>query len=110
MTRAANGIAEAVAALKAGRPLRAEELCRDYLLMDPGSVSHISLLGHALMRQGRLDEAAAQAEQAIELAPELPFPYEDLGSVRALQGRLLRGGSHDFPGCENGCLVGVFDA
>ncbi len=77
----------AIGALKANRPLRAEEICRDHLLMDPGSIQHIALLGRALAKQGRLDEAAAQVDQAIALAPEQPLLYEDLGSVRALQGR-----------------------
>ena len=77
----------AIGALKANRPLRAEEICRDHLLMDPGNIQHIALLGRALAKQGRLDEAAAQVDQAIALAPEQPLLYEDLGSVRALQGR-----------------------
>ena len=80
-------IRRAVAAMKANRPLRAEEICRDHLLMDPGSVQHLAMLGRALAKQGRLDDAAAQVDQAIALAPELPLLYEDLGTVRALQGR-----------------------
>ena len=80
-------IRQAVAAMKANRPLRAEEICRDHLLMDPGSVQHLAMLGRALAKQGRLDEAAAQVEEAIALVPELPLLYEDLGTVRTLQGR-----------------------
>jgi len=87
MEDATDSLGEAVRALKANRPLRAEEICRDHLLADPGSVQHVALLGRALARQGRLDEAASQVDQAIALAPELPYLYEDLGSVRALQGR-----------------------
>ena len=87
MNAGADSIGQAIAAMKANRPLRAEEICRDHLLMDPGSVRHLSLLGRALARQGRLDEAAAQVEEAIALAPEAPLLHEDLGSIRAQQGR-----------------------
>ena len=87
MAAHADSIRQAIAAMKANRPLRAEEICRDYLLMDPGSVQHLSLLGRALAKQGRLDEAASQVDQAIALAPDVPLLYEDLGSVRAQQGR-----------------------
>ena len=87
MTAHADSIQHAIAAMKANRPLRTEEICRDYLLMNPGSVQHLSLLGRALARQGRLDEAAKQVDQAIALAPDVPLLYEDLGQVRAQQGR-----------------------
>lgn len=80
-------IRRAVAAMKANRPLRAEEICRDHLNMDPGSIQHLALLGRALAKQGRYDEAAAQLNQAIGLAPEVPLLYEDLGTVRGYQGQ-----------------------
>ena len=83
----ADSIEHAIAAMKANRPLRTEEICRDYLLMNPGSVQHLSLLGRALAKQGRLVEAATQIEQAIALARDVPLLHEDLGSVRAQQGR-----------------------
>ena len=73
--------------MKENRPLRAEKICRDHLLMDPGSVQHLGMLGRALAKQGRFEEAAAQVYQAIDLAPELPLLYEDLGTVRLHQGR-----------------------
>ena len=80
-------IRRAVAAMKANRPLLAEEICRGHLGMAPGSIQHLALLGRALAKQGRYDEAAAQLDQAIALAPETPLLYEDLGSVREYQGR-----------------------
>ena len=82
-----DSVRRAIAAMKGNRPLRAEEICRDHLLMNPGSVQHLSLLGRALAKQGRFDEAVAEVNQAIALAPDLPLLYEDLGSVRARQGR-----------------------
>ena len=87
MSQHEDSVRRAIAAMKGNRPLRAEEICRDHLLMNPGSVQHLSLLGRALAKQGRFDEAATEVNQAIALAPDLPLLYEDLGSVRARQGR-----------------------
>lgn len=78
----------AIAALKANRPLRAEERCRDYLSIRPGCADHMRLLAHALMKQNRLQEAEEQLRFALELRPNQPQLHEDLGSVLALQGRL----------------------
>ena len=80
-------IASAMSALRGNRPLRAEETCRDYLLMNPGCTDHLRLLGHALMKQSRFDEAEEQLRMAISLKPDFPQLYEDLGSVLALQSR-----------------------
>lgn len=71
--------------MRTNRPLRAEEICRDFLLLNPASLRHMRLLSHALMRQGRLREAQSEAEKAMQLAPELPYIYEDLGSIHALK-------------------------
>ncbi len=87
MSQGEPSIRRAVAAMKANRPLLAEEICRDHLGMAPGSIQHLALLGRALAKQGRHDEAAAQLDEAISLAPEVPLLYEDLGTVRACQGR-----------------------
>ena len=87
MPQAEPSIRKAVAAMKANRPLLAEEICRNHLGTDPGSIQHLAMLGRALAKQGRYDEAAAQLDQAIDLAPEVPLLYEDLGTVRGYQGR-----------------------
>lgn len=78
----------AVSALQAARPLRTEEICRDFLDMHPGSAEHLRLLGHALMKQNRLQEAEEQIRFALELRPNYPQLHEDLGSVLGLQGRV----------------------
>jgi len=78
-------IASAIAAMKANRPLRAEEICRDYLLLNPGCKDHLRLLGHALMKQNRLEEAERQIRFALTLEPRSPQLMEDLGSVLALR-------------------------
>ena len=77
--------ARAMQAMRANRPLRAEEICRDYLLMNPGCVEHLRLLGHALMKQNRLDEAERELRRALSGRPDFPQLYEDLGSVFAMR-------------------------
>lgn len=80
-------ILAALQAIQANRPLRAEEICRDYLELNPGCADHLRLLGHALMKQERLEEAEKQLRFGISLKPNFPQLHEDLGSVLALQGR-----------------------
>jgi tetratricopeptide (TPR) repeat protein len=80
-------IADAIAAMRANRPLRAEEICRDFLALSPGSKEHLRLLGHSLMKQKRLPEAEEQIRFALTLEPESPHLHEDLGSIFAMRGR-----------------------
>ena len=77
----------ALEALRAKRPLRAEEICRNYLDRNPGSVDHLRLLGHALSKQDRYAEAEQTVRLAISIKPDFPHLHEDLGSVLALQDR-----------------------
>ncbi|MEQ9561057.1 MAG: tetratricopeptide repeat protein, partial [Woeseiaceae bacterium] len=83
----AQSVADAVAAMRANRPLRSEEICRDYLVLNPGCHEHLRLLGHALMKQQRLPEAEEQIRFALSLEPESPYLLEDMGSIFAMQGR-----------------------
>lgn len=80
-------ITSAIAAMRANRPLRAEEICRDFLILNPGSKEHLRLLGHALMKQNRLQEAEQQIRLALALEPQSPHLLEDLGTVFTMQGR-----------------------
>jgi tetratricopeptide (TPR) repeat protein len=80
-------IKAALEALRANRPLRAEEICRNYLDRSPGSVEHLRLLGHALSKQERYPEAEQTVRLALSLKPNFPHLHEDLGSVLALQDR-----------------------
>lgn len=80
-------IAAAIDAMRSNRPLRAEEVCREYLLLNPGSAEHLRLLGHALMKQNRLVEAEQQVRFGLSLEPDSPLLHEDLGSVLAMQKR-----------------------
>lgn len=69
------------------RPLRAEEVCRDYLNGHPGCVDHLRLLGHTLTKQKRLKEAEQQLRFALSMDEKFPQLHEDLGSVLSLQAR-----------------------
>ncbi|MDZ7644379.1 MAG: sulfotransferase [Woeseiaceae bacterium] len=69
------------------RPLRAEEVARDYLAEHPGCVDHIRLLATALMQQKRSTEAEEQLRFALTIRPDFPQLHEDLGSALALQTR-----------------------
>ena len=73
--------------MRDSRPLRAEEVCRDYLHKNPGCTDHIRLLSHALMKQKRHKEAEEQLRFALSLNDEFPQLHEDLGSVLAFQRR-----------------------
>jgi tetratricopeptide (TPR) repeat protein len=78
---------EVVQAMKANRPLRAEELARNYLEDHPGCAEHLRLLAHALTKQNRLVEAEEQLRFAIDLRPAQPHLHEDLGTTLVLQGK-----------------------
>ncbi|MGI9200419.1 MAG: sulfotransferase, partial [Woeseiaceae bacterium] len=72
--------------MRADRPLRTEELCRDYLQENPGCVDHLRLLGHTLTKQRRYEEAEKQLRFALSLEQNYPQLHEDLGSVLSLRG------------------------
>ena len=77
----------ALEALRGNRPHRAEAICREYLAEHPGSVNHLRMLGHALMKQARYPEAEQIVRQALALKPDFPHLHEDLGSLLAMQQR-----------------------
>ena len=85
--RKAASINSAIGFMKQNRPLRAEEVCRDYLHQNPGCTDHLRLLSHSLMKQERLPEAEAQLRFALSLNPDFPQLHEDLGSALAMQSR-----------------------
>jgi tetratricopeptide (TPR) repeat protein len=76
---------EAVKAMQAGDAHKAESICRDFLVVNAASIAHIQLLGHALVKQDRLDEAKEQIEFALKIAPDYARLHEDLGSLHGLQ-------------------------
>jgi len=80
-------IKQAIGFMRDSRPLRAEEVCRDYLNKNPGCTDHMRLLAHALMKQKRLPESEKQIRFALSLDKNFPQLYEDLGSVLAFQSK-----------------------
>jgi tetratricopeptide (TPR) repeat protein len=80
-------IQAAIDFLKQDRPLRAEEICRNYLEKSPGSLDHLRLLGQALLKQGRTTEAENYLQLALDIEPDFPQLHEDLGSAYAMQSK-----------------------
>jgi len=78
-------LAAIVSAMNAGNYSEAESLCRNFLVTNASSVPHIQLLGHALVRQDRLEEAREHIEFALKIAPDYARLYEDLGNLHGLQ-------------------------
>ena len=80
-------IAEALDALQAGRPERAESICNEVLARQPDSFDHLRLLGRALAMQSRAAEAEAVLRRAMARRSNFPPLHEDLGGVLAMQRR-----------------------
>ncbi len=74
--------------LRGEDPEGAEIICRDYLTTSPGCIDHLRMLGHALTKQGRVDEAEEQIRFAISLKSGYAPLHEDLGAALAATGRL----------------------
>jgi tetratricopeptide (TPR) repeat protein len=73
--------------IRHNRPLRTEEVCRDYLLNHPGCADHMRLLGLALVKQKRIGEAEEQLRTALQIEPDFPQLHEDLGSALVMQSK-----------------------
>jgi len=80
-------ITRSIQALRSGKPELTEEICRKYLGLQPESVEHLRLLGHALQKQGQLAEAEAQFRLALVQAPNFARLNEDLGTALFMQGK-----------------------
>ncbi len=71
--------------MQAGDAKKAEFICRDFLIINAASVPHLQLLGHALVKQEKLEEAKEQIEFALKIAPDYARLYEDMGNLEGLQ-------------------------
>jgi tetratricopeptide (TPR) repeat protein len=78
-------LARAVKAMQAGDVVKAESICRDFLVANAASVPHLQLLGHALARQDRIAEAKEQIEFALKMEPDYARLYEDLGNLQGME-------------------------
>jgi len=82
---------EGVAAVNSDKPedyIYAENIFRSMLLTRPYDVATRNMLGYALARQGRLDEAESLFVQVIEIEPGFSEAWYNLGIVHRAQGRL----------------------
>jgi len=66
----------------------AENVFRTLLLDRPYDVATRNMLGYALARQGRLDEAEANFTQVVEIEPGFSEAWFNLGTIHRSQGRL----------------------
>jgi tetratricopeptide (TPR) repeat protein len=80
-----NDLVKAINALKEGKANDTITICEDYLLTSPGSVAHLQLFAHALIKQEKLESAQEKIDFAITISPDFAPLYEDLGSIQALK-------------------------
>ena len=73
--------------LRSGAPARAEELLRQALAAEVTAERH-ELLGTALLRQGRREEALAALRAALELEPARPTAWNTAGEALGMLGRI----------------------
>ncbi len=83
-----NLIPQVVAALNAGEPLRAEQLCRAALLEQPGDENLLLLLALSLQSQQRLPEALSIYAELTRLFPTSSVHWSNYGTVLAEAGAL----------------------
>jgi Tfp pilus assembly protein PilF len=66
---------------QAGNLLRAEQVCREILKIQPDKVEIYNNLGLILIRQGHLDEAITCYQTAIQLNPNFFDAFYNLGAI-----------------------------
>ena len=66
-------------------------LYSDIVAKSPGKARPHNNLGHALKEAGRIPEAAAQLEQALEIKPDYPDALNNLGTIYSSTGRREEG-------------------
>lgn len=72
---------EALRAYRNGQEEKAQQLCREALLVDPNHVPSLSLLGKLELKAGRLEQAVKTLEQAVRLAPSSVIDLCNLGAA-----------------------------
>ncbi len=77
-----------VACIQQGKPAEAGALSQQILRDHPNEPNILRVLGVALMRQGRFEEASKQLSTSVKIAPELADGYEQYGLALAALGRL----------------------
>ena len=71
-----------------GRMIKTEQACRELLQSHPQSLIAINILAATLQRQGKLQEAVASYEMAIQLKPDFADAYSNRGTALQELGQL----------------------
>jgi len=74
--------------IQSGKPAEAEALALQILADHPDDPNILRVLGVALMRQGKFDEALGHLSLSVEIAPELAGGHEQYGLALVAAGRL----------------------
>ena len=77
-----------VGCIQQGNPAEAEALARQILRVHPKEPNVLRVLGIALMRQGKFEEALKRLATAVKIAPEIADGHEQHGLALAALGRL----------------------
>jgi len=75
-------------ALQDGRPVDAENLCREYLQTFPDDINAMLLLGLSLQRQGRVQEAITPYSRLTKLRPNDVLHWANYATALRLAGDL----------------------
>lgn len=73
--------------IQQGNPSEAEALAREVLMDHPDDPNILRVSGVALMRQGRLQEAAKHLSHSVDLAPDVADSHEQYGLALAALGQ-----------------------
>jgi len=77
-----------VGCIQQGNPTEAEALARQILRVHPKEPNILRVLGVALMRQGKFEEASKHLSTAVKIAPAVADGHEQYGLALASLGRL----------------------
>lgn len=86
----ADSLAQAHAALRAGRAATAERWLRALEAQSPGEANCLWLLGAALMQQGKIPESIATLEGVLKRVPDFAHARVDLARAYRRDGRAAR--------------------
>ena len=77
-----------VGCIQQGKPAEAEALAQQVLRDHPNDPNILRVLGVALMRQGKFEDALKHLSTSVKIAPELADGHEQYGLALAALGQL----------------------
>ena len=83
-----NSFGKIVGCIQQGNPAEAEALAQQIVRDNPNDPNILRVLGVALMRQGKFEEALKHLSTSVNIAPELADGHEQYGLALAALGRL----------------------